>query len=530
MTEGYSEYDHAGVPQDIFTGRSPELAPSVCSDDVADDEGLDMYGDLHKMEPSSPFKSLTVRSAPSTQPVVVVVGPEQKEYELDEPVVTQIPCFKNTFRWGVFRESTERILRLPEDEPTVFERVLEFLGTGDYFPRLVPAVAKCEQEYNRKLFQQHHDLVEYLGYTSCPEKHHWFSGNAPDECCDLEVPLEVIQRSQPNNTCAFKHTDPPLGQWQTTEATHKLLEDEVLLFCMAEKFLLEDLKDLSYRKILLFPKGPRELALLADHIPARVYRESSFRDATTTSFRIHELLSSCIRYHQRFFDKWRSSDRLDQTSPDADLYIDYMDIIEREMTPHGATLFHEIARARDANEEEPARWLYRWWSCAEEPIAILQKHYAEVDAKLDWLSYAVPRDQDAITKVPDVLEGDNLFKGFDFCASRCGDTISRITVDKPIKGLAYGYNIRCEQWGFFPRRHLRFLQAKSWKDCSCIDCAAPTARPRGGTSFFMHDPLGLGKPYRNPSRQKQIMEGLRRRRCSTFPVEEDEQTAAKDES
>lgn len=462
--------------------------------------------------------------------MIVVAGREEKVYELEEYVVTQIPCFKNIFKRGVFRESVDRILRLPKDKPTVFDRVFEFLGTGEYFPRLVPAMARCEQEYNGKLFQQHHGLMDYSGYTSCPEKHQWSYGNAPDECYDFEVPLEVIKRSRPKDTTPFKHTDPPLGQWHTTEGTHTLFETEVLLFCTAERFMMEGLKDLCYRKILLFPKGPRGLAVLADHIPAKVYRAQPFRDTTTANYRMHELVSSCVRYHQRFFDNWRSSDRLDESSPHANEYVDYMRVIEREMTEHGATLFHEIAKARDANEEEPARWLYRWWSCAEEPIAILQQQYAEADAKLDWLIHTVPSDPEAINKVPDVLESDNLFQGFEFCASRCGDTISRITVDKPVKGMAYGYNIRCEQWGLFPRRRLRFLQAKSWKDCSCIDCETSTSRPRRGESFLMHDPLRVGKPYRNPTRQKQIMEGLRHRRCSTFPVEEDEQAAAKDQS
>lgn len=46
MTEGYSEQDLAGVAQGLFTSQSPELAPSVCSDDVSTTQGLNEYGDI----------------------------------------------------------------------------------------------------------------------------------------------------------------------------------------------------------------------------------------------------------------------------------------------------------------------------------------------------------------------------------------------------------------------------------------------------------------------------------------------------
>lgn len=424
------------------------------------------------------------------------MGPEGKVYEIHEHVLKKIPFFKNALKAGVFREGVERKMTLPEDDPILFDRMIQFLCTGDYFPHIVPASDPCDWRYKeRTLFQHKHHLTDFSERIICGSKY-----NGQD-CNTLETPIEIVVDVETDTSAAFKHMDDQLGRWLTTEATHSLFEQEVLLFCMAEKFIMDDLKELCYRKILMFPQGPKELAVLAEHIPAKVYRREN-SDFYNINFKMQKLLSRCVQYHQRFFDEWRSRHRCDKSSPLVHEYAGYMELLERQMTPHGATLFHAMAEARDSVEERTSL-MYGWSTCAEERIGVLQSEYTEAAAKLDWLNHANQTDAEAEDKLPNTLKSDNLFKGFEFCVSKHGDTISRITVDKPVKGMVYGLNARCEQWGFYPRKMLRFLETNSWRDCGCDDCQPPSFRYEG-RRIYMHDPNDEGRPYRPGNRQKQI--------------------------
>jgi len=412
------------------------------------------------------------------------VGPEGKVYEIHEHVLKKIPFFKNALKAGVFREGVERKMTLPEDDPVLFDRMIQFLCTGDYFPHIVPAPDPCDWRYKeRTLFQHKHHLTDFSERIICDSKY-----NGQD-CDTLETPIEVVVDVETDTSAAFKHMDDQPGRWLTTEATHSLFEQEVLLFCMAEKFMMDDLKELCYRKVLMFPQGPKELAVLADHIPAKVYRREN-SDFYNINFKMQKLLSRCVQYHQRFFDEWRSRHRCDKSSPLVHEYAGYMELLERQMTPHGATLFHAMAEARDSVEERTSL-MYGWSTCAEERIGVLQSEYTEAAAKLDWLNHANQTDAEAEDKLPNTLKSDNLFKGFEFCESKHGDTISRITVDKPVKGMVYGLNARCEQWGFYPRKMLRFLETNSWRDCGCDDCQPPSFRYEG-RRIYMHDPMTKG--------------------------------------
>ncbi|MCJ1368430.1 hypothetical protein MMC16_007573 [Acarospora aff. strigata] len=496
MTEGYSEEKQSSVIREPSRPASPATL-----------QGGHLEVQCQRRPPDT---------AISTKRINMIVGAKEKVYEIDEDVLSKIPCFRSAIQAGVFRESVERSWKLPEDDPAIFDRVLEFLSTGDYFPRVVPSMVQCDRERAAKLFQHQHYLTDQPGVGECPSKHRWhpFDTN-PYRCNTLEVPLEVIKYSQTKTTTVYEHTDAQFVSWGTTDSTRTLFEHEILLFCMAEKFMMEDLKTLCYSKILLFPKGPRELAVLADHIPAKVYHEEDPEDINNSNICVHQLLSDCIRYHQPHFNRWRSSYRHDKTSPQIHQYSEYMAVLEREMTPHGAFLFHEISKSRDSIEEAPS-WLYRYWTCADEQIGILLREYTEADAKRDWLCYAEQSDEDASNKVPVILHSDNLFKGFEFCESRGGDTIARVTLDKPIEGMAYGLNTRCGQWGFFPRRLLRFLETKSYRDCPCDDCEPPTGKTRNGR-FLWHDPKDEGLPYRPGIRQKELQKHIKDRSHRPLP-------------
>ena len=62
--------------------------------------------------------------------VKILVGPEEKEYELPRDLLSfYSPFFKACFT-GEFKESKEQILRLPEDKTHVFEHFIEYLRNG----------------------------------------------------------------------------------------------------------------------------------------------------------------------------------------------------------------------------------------------------------------------------------------------------------------------------------------------------------------------------------------------------------------
>lgn len=58
--------------------------------------------------------------------MTVYVGPEKQKYTPHKEILTQVKFFAACLYSG-FRESKENEISLPEDEPEVFERILEYL-------------------------------------------------------------------------------------------------------------------------------------------------------------------------------------------------------------------------------------------------------------------------------------------------------------------------------------------------------------------------------------------------------------------
>lgn len=406
-----------------------------------------------------------------------------------------IPCFRKIFEQRTFREGKESRLRLLEDDPLVFGKLLEFVRIGDYFPHIVLSPEQCDPYHRYGLFQYQNYLEDRELRPSCERRYD------ESRCGSLECSLQVIVDLQEGTMVTYQHGDPLFGRWKTDDETHTLFEQEVKLFCMAERFLMEDLKRLCLSKIFMFPLGPRELAVLARHIAGEVY-EPNLEDPINTE--LHQLLRGCMRYHQRHFDEWRPNRQFDRHSNTAHGYAEYLAVIESQMTAHGATLFHAMAGARDSIEKSVGD-MYANWECRDERIAVCRKPYSDCDARLVWQRRNRSPDQDWEDKGPEVPYLDDLYPGFEFCEAREGDTIIRITLNKPVKGLAYGFNVRADAWGWYPRDLLRFLETKSYRDCPCHGCQPPTFRVNGrGPRLYMHDPEGKGLEYRPGTRQTDI--------------------------
>lgn len=428
------------------------------------------------------------------------MGPEEKIFEVFEGHIKRIPCFKNVFDTGTFREGQEGHLRLPEDDPLVFSKLLQFIRTGDYFPRIVLSPKQCEPYLRSSLFQHQHFLEDRVLRAECERRYD------ESRCGSLECTLEVIVDLEEDIKAPYQHRDAQFGRWRTADETHSLFEQEVLLFCMAERFMMEDLKTLCLSKIFMFPLGPRELATLAQHVPGEVY-EPDFEDQVNTE--MHRLFNRCIRYHQRHFDEWRPYRNLWRSGQNVEGYAEYLKVIEGQMTAHGVMLFHAVASSR-ATIEESVGNMYLNWECRDERIAVCRNHYSDPKARLDWQRRNPGPEPDWEGKGPPVQSLDNLYPGFEFCEAHEGDTIIRVTLNKPIKGLAYGFNVRADGWGWYPQDLLRFLETKSYRDCPCHNCEPPTFKVNGrGPRLYMHDPEGKGLEYRPGTRQTDL-EGWRK--------------------
>ncbi|KAK7738054.1 hypothetical protein SLS63_002387 [Diaporthe eres] len=74
---------------------------------------------------------------PGVSPIVtLVIGHEQRIFAAHEDVLCNSPYFANVLKGQYVEASTKRIA-LPDESPEIFSSVLEYMYKGDYYPRLV---------------------------------------------------------------------------------------------------------------------------------------------------------------------------------------------------------------------------------------------------------------------------------------------------------------------------------------------------------------------------------------------------------
>ncbi|KAF2139798.1 uncharacterized protein K452DRAFT_352153 [Aplosporella prunicola CBS 121167] len=87
----------------------------------------------------TPRQDTTSRSStqsPMTSAIITIaVGREQRLFAAHEDVLCHSPFFSALCR-GQFFEPTSRRIDLPEEEPEIFSSILEYLYKGDYYPKL----------------------------------------------------------------------------------------------------------------------------------------------------------------------------------------------------------------------------------------------------------------------------------------------------------------------------------------------------------------------------------------------------------
>jgi len=174
------------------------------------------YRDPAKLSKLSRSKSDVASQSPPigstlTSPIITLtVGREQRLFAAHEDVLCLSPFFAAACR-GRFVEAATKRIELPDEEPEIFSCVLEYLYKGDYYPRLL---------HNKR-------------------RNTW----------ELEDSQPV---STPHNSP--NPTENPGGGRGSVEATiyHSGVGGELLrdtaIYCVAEKYGLDELKRLALRK------------------------------------------------------------------------------------------------------------------------------------------------------------------------------------------------------------------------------------------------------------------------------------------
>ncbi|KAG9957600.1 hypothetical protein KCU61_g9014, partial [Aureobasidium melanogenum] len=151
-------------------------------------------------QPSSP-PSAVLNSAI----VTIVVGKDQRLFAAHEDVLNTSPFFVSAAKDALYTSSSSRRIFLPDEEAEIFSAVLEFMYKGDYFPRLL------------------HDR----------RRNTWVLESV-DECSSLSPKYQG--RGNATTVTTF------------SSRTNGLILRDTAIYCLAERFGLEELKKLSLCK------------------------------------------------------------------------------------------------------------------------------------------------------------------------------------------------------------------------------------------------------------------------------------------
>jgi len=159
---------------------------------------------------------------------LLVIGADETPIFVPKSHLTTIPFFDRIFSSPFpFQETIDNKVTLPEDDAGLWRRALEYLRTGAFHPR--------------------------------------FTAREPGDTTPrrLDVALLVLDDDGEMVTWVSSALD-RFGTEFLSDGTRGMLEEILLLFCLAEKYLWADLMDECVLKIAAFPIGLREYAMVAE--------------------------------------------------------------------------------------------------------------------------------------------------------------------------------------------------------------------------------------------------------------------------
>jgi hypothetical protein len=194
--------------------------------------------------------------SPYESPIIVLsVGPKDDNpalFYVHKEKLIHLPYFEAALREDTFAEGQQRKIFFEEDDPILFRRVVEFMYEGECFPREIL------------------DLREsYI----------------------LEAPLKVkstLLDSKEEDYIPSLSAEIASGTYIATAETHQLFTMVTKLLCVADRYLIENLVEMTFQKLKHFPIGTEELVVLAEHVIGSI--PESRRN-------IYEYLTDQIRLH-----------------------------------------------------------------------------------------------------------------------------------------------------------------------------------------------------------------------------------------
>lgn len=76
--------------------------------------------------------------------ITLCIGPNQVKLHANEDTLCQLPFFNAALR-GNFKEATERVITMPEDNPGDMSALIEFISTGNYTCMYDPAITRLHK-------------------------------------------------------------------------------------------------------------------------------------------------------------------------------------------------------------------------------------------------------------------------------------------------------------------------------------------------------------------------------------------------
>ena len=379
-------------------------------------------------------------SPPGT--MIVRVGPARKAFYLSTTTLQNIEYFAMLVRHDCL-ETVMGHVELPDVDYPIFSKLVQCVEKHDFFPRLCKSPQQCR------------DLQPTTYFHGTTKER--FCGVPAEDCAELEAILEVVEEGK---NWRYGHNEQRIGQWFPTEATHHIFDQIVRLYCLAERWLMEDLKELCLFKINMFPLGGRALAVLAEHVVSEVPEG----DSSIWNQRLWELFRECVQYHQYPYEARRLT--LGQEGKVLrKMYKPLSELLRREtnLTP---SINRILDNARDIRRGAVERSLH-YWTCEDERMAVCTLAYTAEDAKGDWCARKASPWRSRYPVAPEILKDDNLYRDFKFCPTDAGDMLAKVVENQPVLGFVYCENKTKLDWGFLPLKQIRYLKRRSVEDCEC---------------------------------------------------------------
>ncbi len=378
--------------------------------------------------------------APGT--MVVRVGPAREVFYLSLATLLKIEHFAMLVQHDC-RETVGGHIELPDVDYPIFSKLVQCVEKRDFFPRLCMSPQQCK---NLQPTQYYHGATKER-----------FCDDPPADCAELEAILEVVEESRNRR---YGHNEHRMGHWFSTEATHYIFDQIARLYCLAERWLMEDLKELCLYKIKMFPLGGRALAVLAEHVVSEVPEG----DSSIWNQQLWELFRECVQFHQYPFEARRQTQGQGGQALRKE-YKPLLELLKRE-TALGRSINRILDNARDIRRRAVETSMH-YWTCEDERMAVCTLSYTAEDAKGDWCVQMAFTSRQQYPVAPLILKDDNLYPGFRFCPTDAGDVLAKVNVDQPVFGFVYCENKTKLDWGFLPYEQIRYLARRSVEDCEC---------------------------------------------------------------